>query len=84
MTPLNLCQPAVPRLVFVTAACETHNVVEIFNKQGFGMPTVNLVAGQRLFADFGKVPVVDVPTNVNRPRKPTILDVNCNRNTMQR
>jgi hypothetical protein len=45
---------------------------------------MNLVAGQRLFEDLGKVPVVDVATNVNRPRKPIILDVNCNRNTMQR
>lgn len=45
---------------------------------------MNLVAGQRLFADFGKVPVVDAATNVNRPRKPATLAVNCNRNTMQR
>jgi hypothetical protein len=44
---------------------------------------MNLVAGQRLFADFGKVPIVDVATNVNRPRKPTTLDMNCNRNTIQ-
>jgi len=45
---------------------------------------MNLVAGQGLFADLGKVPVVDVATNVNWPRESTILDVNCNRNTMQR
>jgi len=43
---------------------------------------MNLVAGQRLFADFGNVLVVDVSTNVNWPRKPTILNVNCNRNTI--
>jgi len=45
---------------------------------------MNFVAGQRLFADFCKVPVADVATKVNRSRKPTILDVNRNRNTILR
>ena len=44
---------------------------------------MNLVLGQRLFADLGKVPVVDVAINVNRPQKPIIFDVNCNRNTIR-
>jgi hypothetical protein len=32
--------------------------------------------------DFGKVSSVDIDTTGNRPQKPVILDMNCNRNTM--